>query len=258
MSSDEQPAEDGRYVWGKTQFFAVLLVLALAVATYIAFSHTDLKYTLARHRMVREDIGGNNLPERDPIENKSVLTAMGKVPRQEFVLETDRNRAYMDGPLRIGHDRTISQPYITAFMAELLELKPTDRVLEIGTGSGYEAAVLAEIAGEVYTIPCVKEQTSETERRLERLGYTNIYICSEDVYAGCEEHAPYDAIFVRGSVPEIPDAWKDQMKVGGRMVVPVGSMYTFQTLVLVEKRNDGTCFEENIMAVLFTPLPQTE
>jgi len=233
-----------------------ILIAGLAAAAYLALFGTDLKYTLPRHEMVRNHIFGRELPDRTPVTDEAVLAAMRRVPRHEFVPADAKHLAYDDRPLQIGHGRTISQPYIVAFMAELLKLKPDDRVLEIGAGSGYEAAVLSEIAGKVYSIALDEAQAVRSARRLDRLNYTRVHIKPDDSHAGWEEHAPYDAVFVRGSVPEIPPMWKEQLRAGGRMVVPVGLTYAPQDLVLVKKEEDGTCHQRRMMVVRFTPLSQ--
>ncbi len=160
-----------------------------------------------------------------------VLRAMEHVLRHEFVPSNYVDQAYADHPLPIGHGQTISQPYIVALMTELLELKETDRVLEIGTGSGYQAAILSEIVAEVYTVEIVEPLATEAKERLERLGYKNVHVLYADGYYGWEEHAPYDAIIVTCAPDHIPQPLVQQLADGGSLVVPVGPPGGYQTLV---------------------------
>ena len=245
--------------WTRAEYLAAALIIAAVAAVYAVFFNTDLKHTLDRHQMVRKHLTGDILPGGVPIRDPSVLAAMRSVPRHEFVLEPDLSEAYGDRPLSLEHGRTISQPYLVAFMAELLELTPSDRVLEINTGSGYEAAVLGEIVQEVYSMEPEEAYAEEARQRLSRLGYANVHIRGGgDARGGWEEHAPYDAIFVRASVTEIPAAWKEQLKIGGRMAVPVGPPDEWQSLMIVKKIEDGTYVENYFMPVVFAPLPRAE
>ena len=183
-----------------------------------------------------------------------VMAAMGKVPRHEFVAETERGNAYANRPLPIGRGQTISQPYIVALMTDLMDIKPGDRVLEIGTGSGYQAAVLAELAGTVYTVEIVEALAQEAKDRLARLGYRNVVARGGDGYRGWTEHAPFDAIMVTAAPEEVPQALIDQLKPGARLVVPVGGQLAGQSLLVVEKRSDGSIARRNILAVRFVPM----
>ena len=179
-------------------------------------------FVAERRRMVKEQLSSSGYG----ITNARVLAAMGKVHRHEFVPDEFRHRAYDDGPLPIGFGQTISQPYIVAFMTEKFEPKPTDRVLEIGTGSGYQAAVLAELVGEVYTIEIVDALAQRAGADLKRLGYTNIHVLAGDGYQGWPEAAPFDAIIVTCAPEQVPQPLVEQLKEGGRMIIPMGRIGT--------------------------------
>ena len=177
---------------------------------------------------------------------------MGRVPRHEFVPERLRGEAYQDHPLPIGHGQTISQPYIVAFMTQELDPKPTDRVLEIGTGSGYQAAVLAEMVSEVYTIEIVAELAQRATADLKRLGYTNVHVRAGDGYKGWAEAAPFDAIIVTCAPERVPEPLAAQLKEGGRMIIPVGAGWG-QDLVLLRKRG-GKIERSTVLPVRFVPM----
>ncbi|RKY64104.1 MAG: protein-L-isoaspartate O-methyltransferase [Candidatus Latescibacterota bacterium] len=202
-------------------------------------------YARARERMVEEQI------EARGIKDSLVLAAMRKVPRHLFVPERYRSEAYADHPLPIGYGQTISQPYIVAYMTEALRLKGGEKVLEIGTGSGYQAAVLAEIADSVFTIEIIPELAESARERLRRLGYKNIFVLCGDGYRGWPEHAPFDAIIVTAAPDHIPGPLVEQLKVGGRMVIPVGSVY--QELFLVVKTERGV-EKRSLLPVRFVPM----
>jgi protein-L-isoaspartate(D-aspartate) O-methyltransferase len=187
------------------------------------------------------------------ITNQAVLAAMRQVPRHQFVPESLRHRAYDDRPLPIGQGQTISQPYIVALMTEILELSPGEKVLEIGTGSGYQAAVLAELTNQVYTIEIVEILGKRAESTLRRLGYDQVRVRIGDGYLGWEEYAPYDAIIVTCAPEHIPQPLIDQLADGGRMVIPVGQQGYTQTLTLVEKQG-GEVRQAAIIPVLFVPM----
>ncbi len=214
-------------------------------------------YESQRKRMVEEiaaltretriETGRAALSER-------VMAAMAKVPRHEFVPESEKRNAYANRPLPIGLGQTISQPYIVALMTDLMEVRTGDRVLEIGTGSGYQAAVLAELAATVYTIEIVEPLAREARERLDRGGYRNVVTKIGDGYQGWPEHAPFDAIVVTAAPRDLPQPLIDQLKPGGRLVVPVGGQAGGQSLLLVEKRPDGTVMRRNVLAVRFVPL----
>jgi len=205
-------------------------------------------YVLARQRMVADQLAG---PGRG-ITNARVLAVMGRVPRHEFVPERLRADAYRDGPLPIGHGQTISQPYIVAFMTEQLEPKPTDRVLEVGTGSGYQAAVLAELVAKVYTIEIVEDLAQRAAADLKRLSYTNVEVRAGDGYQGWLEAAPFDAIIVTCAPEKVPQPLADQLRDGGRMIIPVGRPWN-QELVLLRKRG-GKLEQEAVLPVSFVPM----
>lgn len=186
------------------------------------------------------------------IKDKRVIQAMRKVPRHVFIPETNRSRAYDDSPVPIGQGQTISQPYIVACMTELLHLSPDDTVLEIGTGSGYQAAILAEIAKEVYTIEIIPELGKRAENALQELHYENIKVKIGDGYHGWPEYAPFDAIIVTAAPEYIPEPLIDQLKMDGRLVVPVG-VYPYQELKQIVKTPEGI-EEHDITSVLFVPM----
>ena len=183
-----------------------------------------------------------------------VLAAMNKVPRHRFVPADEEPYAYSNRPLPIGHGQTISQPFIVALMTDLLDLKPGDRVLEIGTGCGYQAAVLAELAREVYTIEIVAPLAEEAAARFVALGYRNVTSRSGDGYGGWPEHAPFDAIIVTAAAPAVPPALVAQLKPGGKLVIPVGAQWSGQELLVIEKDLQGKTTTRNALAVRFVPL----
>jgi len=186
--------------------------------------------------------------------SEAVLSAMATVPRHEFVPADLQRQAYANHPLPIGLGQTISQPFIVAAMTDLLGCRPGDRVLEIGTGSGYQAAVLAEIVGHVYTIEIVPELGESARERLQRLGYSNVTVRVGDGYAGWPEHAPFDGIIVTAAAPDIPQPLVDQLRPGGKLVIPVGGPWLGQDLLVVEKQTDGSVTQRNVLPVAFVPL----
>jgi len=198
--------------------------------------------------MVREQI------ESRGITNARVLAAMTKVPRHEFVSAKLADAAYEDHPLPIGYDQTISQPYIVALMTELLQLQPGATVLEVGTGSGYQAAILAEVGAEVYSIEILEPLARTSTELLRRLGYTGVHLKQGDGYFGWLEHAPYDAIIVTAAADHVPPPLIEQLKPGGRLVIPIGDAKSHQSLVLVEKGADGGVTTRDVASVLFVPL----
>jgi len=187
------------------------------------------------------------------ITDAQVLAVMEKVPRHEFVLPEYLGEAYADHPLPIGFGQTISQPYIVALMTQLLQLKRGEKVLEIGTGSGYQAAVLAEITDQVYTVEIIPQLVERAAARLKVLGYTQVQVKQADGYFGWEEFAPYDAIIVTAAPDHIPQPLLQQLKDGGRLVIPVGPPGNVQTLWQIEKRG-GQVISRNITGVVFVPL----
>jgi protein-L-isoaspartate(D-aspartate) O-methyltransferase len=185
------------------------------------------------------------------IKDARVLAAMASVPRDEFVSERHRKRAYADGPLPIGENQTISQPYIVALMTELAHLDENSRVLEIGTGSGYQAAVLHEVAGEVYSIEIIEALARSAKERLLRLGFGDIHLRQGDGYRGWPEEAPFDAILVTAAPAVVPEPLKEQLAPGGRLIIPVGS--GVQELVVYTRSSSGL-ERESIIPVIFVPM----
>lgn len=188
------------------------------------------------------------------VKEPNVLTAMRVVPRHFFVRPMEQRSAYDDNPLPIGYEQTISQPYIVAFMTEALELTRSSKVLEIGTGSGYQAAVCAEIAQQVYTIEIVEELAKSAKERLKELGYRNVFSKAGDGYYGWPEHAPFDAIIGTAAAGRIPEPLIEQLKPGGRMILPFANTRGFQYLVLITKDKDGNISRKNVMPVQFVPM----
>ena len=202
-------------------------------------------------RYTRSMIGTDEL---DP----GVMDAMARVPREEFVPPELQYAAFDNGPLPIGHGQTISQPYIVALMTDMLQLEPDHRVLEIGTGSGYQTAILSLLCEKVYTMEVVKELSEAAAIRLKRLGYNNIETCTGSGYDGWAGHAPYDGIIVTAAATHIPPALIDQLKAGGRLVIPVGQPYSHQELMLVEKDRQGESHAKSVLGVAFVPLVSGE
>jgi protein-L-isoaspartate(D-aspartate) O-methyltransferase len=194
-----------------------------------------------------------SLTGRDALDPR-VMAVMGQVPREQFVPDEMHDAAYDNGPLPIGHGQTISQPYIVALMTDLLQLGPDDRVLEIGTGSGYQTAILSSLARAVYTVEVIPELGEVAAERLAALDYTNIHYRIGNGYEGWPEHAPYDAIMVTAAAPEIPPALIDQLKPGGRLVIPVGWQHMPQELMLVEKDAGNVVHSRGVLGVAFVPL----
>jgi len=212
----------------------------------------DAEYETRRVGMVARQIRARG------VTDAATLDAMTTVPRHLFVPPALRAEAYADGPLPIGHGQTISQPYIVAYMTEILQLGPGDTVLEIGTGSAYQAAILAQIVDRVVTIEIVRPLAEQAAERLESLGDTNAAVYHGDGYSGVDEHAPYDAIIVTAAAGHIPPPLLAQLKPGGRMIIPVGRSGWSQNLILVEKREDGRVTSRDVMAVRFVPLTRAD
>jgi protein-L-isoaspartate(D-aspartate) O-methyltransferase len=203
-----------------------------------------------RGSMVRRQMA-RPLDGREAIRSEIVLEAMRTVPRHAFVPETLRRHAYEDTPLPIGHGQTISQPYIVAFMTELLDLRPGQKVLEIGTGSGYQAAVLAQLTPEVYTIEIIEALADGAARALRDQGYVRVGTKHADGYHGWPEHAPFDAIIVTAAAPFVPEPLKQQLRDGGRLILPVGD--DAQELVVVTRRGEAFV-ERRVLPVRFVPM----
>ncbi len=226
----------------KTIFLTTILIFCIPL--FVRAEEQDPFY-LKRKRMVEDQI------IKRGISDARVLEAMMKVPRHLFVPRESWDYSYEDHPVGIGHGQTISQPYIVAYMTEVAHLSSTDRVLEIGTGSGYQAAVLAEIVQEVYTIEIIEELANTARQRLEKLGYENIFVKYGDGYQGWKEHAPYDVIIVTAAPDETPQELVEQLKIGGRMVIPIGSF--FQELYLIIKTEKGV-EKTTLLPVRFVPM----
>jgi protein-L-isoaspartate(D-aspartate) O-methyltransferase len=211
----------------------------------------DRKYTGTREKMVEAQI------ENRGITNQLTLDAMKKVPRHKFVPPNLLDRAYDDGPLPIGYGQTISQPYIVAYMTEAINPKAGQKVLEIGTGSGYQAAVLSEIVDSVFTIEIITELYKSSEKRLIELGYKNVLLKNADGYYGWKKYAPFDAIVVTAAAEYIPPPLVKQLKDGGKMIIPVGSPFLNQTLILVEK-SGADIATTSLLPVRFVPFTRDD
>jgi protein-L-isoaspartate(D-aspartate) O-methyltransferase len=229
---------------------ALLLVFFFLAVFPVTGARTEERadYSLKRERLIREQIAGEG------IKDAAVIRSMLEVPREEFVPVELRRRAYGNEPLPIGYGQTISQPYIVALMTELLAVNGEDSVLEVGTGSGYQAAVLSRIARRVYSIEIIEPLGKRAKEALDRLGYDNVVLRTGDGYFGWEEHAPYDAIIVTAAADHIPPPLVAQLKKGGRMCIPVGEPYFPQVLKLVEKDGAGNVRVRDILPVVFVPL----
>jgi protein-L-isoaspartate(D-aspartate) O-methyltransferase len=223
---------------------SIAAVLVLASCHRAQTSGAD--FAAQRERMVKEQIAARG------VSDERVLAAMRKVPREQFVPEAVRAGSYDDGPLPIGYDQTISQPYVVALMTEQLKLQPGDRVLEIGTGSGYQAAILAELAADIYTIDIVEPLAKRAEATLQSLGYKNVHVKAGDGYKGWPEYAPFDAIIVTCAPDHVPQPLVDQLKEDGRMIIPVGPPLA-QELYLVQKQN-GQMRQTAVLDVRFVPM----
>ncbi len=208
-------------------------------------------FTTARNAMVKNQLIAKG------ISDKATLEAIRTVKRHKFVPPELAHVAYRDGPLPIGEGQTISQPYIVAFMTEKLELKPHYKVLEIGTGSGYQAAVLAEIVEKVYSIEIVEPLGLKAKKLLKTLNYNNVEVVIGDGYKGLKEQAPFDAIIVTAAAETIPPPLIEQLKEGGKMIIPVGSQYRVQRLVLLEKK-DGKVKRKDVLSVRFVPFTRED
>ena len=225
----------------------IYILFFLAFPASLAYPSEDPAFTEARRRMVERDLRGRDI--RDP----KVLEIMGRVPRHLFVESSQRNKAYADHPLPIGEGQTISQPYIVALMTQLLQVQPGERVLEIGTGSGYQAAVLAELGAQVYTIEIQETLAKQAAQRLKELGYDRVRVKYGDGYLGWEEEAPFDAVIVTCAANHIPPTLIKQLKEGGRLVIPLGSTTYFQTLTLLTKK-EGQIDIQQLLGVAFVPM----
>jgi protein-L-isoaspartate(D-aspartate) O-methyltransferase len=239
-------AQCARYAFAVKWLSRFLILVLLAVAGCFR-AHTSVPdFAPERQRMVQQQLMARG------INDERVLAAMSKVPREEFVPADEKASSYTDQPLPIGQGQTISQPYVVAFMTEQLRLSKSDRVLEIGTGSGYQAAILAELAAEVYTIEIIEPLAKTADATLQRLDYKNVHVKAGDGYKGWREHAPFDAITVTCAPDHVPQPLIDQLKEGGRMIIPVGG-FGDQQLYFLEKKN-GELQRRAILPVRFVPM----
>jgi protein-L-isoaspartate(D-aspartate) O-methyltransferase len=246
-----------------TLFLLLIFFLAILPCSKAGNQPHTLNYASAAsgddkddpYKRERESMVNDQILDRG-ISDQKTLNAMLKVKRHLFVPESQKPYAYEDRPLPIGYGQTISQPYIVAFMTEFLKLRPEYKVLEIGTGSGYQAAVLAEIVKEVYTVEIIPELGRSAAERLKSLGYENIKVRVEDGYYGWEENSPYDAIIVTAAAGSVPPPLIKQLKDGGKMIIPVGSPFFFQYLVSVEK-SGGEITTKRLIGVSFVPLTRS-
>lgn len=232
-------------------FLRTLLVLFISIPVVSVSQHNPEAYRTERERMVNQQIASRG------IRQQATLDALKKVPRHLFVPQSQVPNAYRDSPLPIGYGQTISQPYIVAFMTEIVNPGPDDVVLEIGTGSGYQAAILAEIVKEVYTIEIIPELAETASSVFSKLEYDNIFVKTADGYYGWEEASPFDAIVVTAAAEHIPPPLIEQLKDGGKMIIPVGTPFFVQQLMLVEK-SDGKTTTRNLMPVRFVPFTRNE
>lgn len=223
-------------------------ILILGIFMFMIFPPgTQEEFQRDREKMVREQLAARG------IKDKATLAAMRKVERHKLVPQDMVPHAYKDSPLPIGNGQTISQPYIVALTTEQIRPRAGMKVLDVGTGSGYQAAVLAEIVDEVYSIEIVEELAHRAKANLKEMGYENIHVKAGDGYHGWEEHAPFDAIIVAAAPASIPQPLIDQLKVGGRLIIPVGATPEGQYLKLVEKTRDGKVKTRNLLQVRFVP-----
>jgi protein-L-isoaspartate(D-aspartate) O-methyltransferase len=234
-----------------------ILAPAIALALASAGLHADDPFAPLRDAMVREiaDMSSVTRDDTGRVEFAApVMAAMAKVPRHKFVPPDEVPYAYENRPLPIGYGQTISQPYIVALMTDLTQVGPGDVVLEIGTGSGYQAAILAELAQAVYTMEIIEPLAVQAGERLGRLGYAKVQARLGDGYHGWPENGPYDAILVTAAASHVPPPLIAQLKAGGRMVIPVGAPFMVQYLLLIEKAGDGSVSTRQVLPVSFVPL----
>jgi protein-L-isoaspartate(D-aspartate) O-methyltransferase len=229
---------------------AVITLVTLLTSSCGAGNEKGSSVSAEELRKMRQEMVKSQIIARG-IKDPLVLEAMNKVPRHEYVLPGQEREAYYDGPLSIGEGQTISQPYIVALMTELAKIGPDSKVLEVGTGSGYQAAVLCEIAKEVYTIEIIESLGKSAKQKLEKMGYSNVHVRIGDGYKGWPEAAPFDAVLVTAAPDHIPQPLVDQLKIGGRLIIPVGDYY--QELEVVTRTADGTK-REKIIPVRFVPM----
>ena len=231
----------------KAALLGLLALFFILLSFSFLYSSEDRAFTAPRQRMVEKDLKGRDIA--DP----QVLEIMGRIPRHLFVEKSLRRQAYADHPLPIGEGQTISQPYIVALMTQILRIQPGEKVLEVGTGSGYQAAVLAELTDQVFSIEIREKLTQAASRILKELGYNQVRLKSGDGYFGWEEFAPFDAIIVTCAANHIPPSLIKQLKEGGRLILPLGSTTYFQTLTLITKKG-GQTEVQHLLGVAFVPM----
>lgn len=236
---------------GTLLLLAILLGVAFAGTFIAAQALASDTFVKKRHQMVESQIKSRG------ISDLKVLRAMSTVPRHLFVPKYLRRQAYVDGPLPIGHGQTISQPYIVAYMTDILHIQPGHRILEIGTGSGYQAAVLAELTDQVYTIEIIPQLAASVGKRLKETGYDSVHVRQGDGYHGWLDAAPFNGIMVTAAAEFIPPPLLQQLAEGGRMIIPVGSPFFVQHLMLVEKKQ-GEITTRSLMPVRFVPFRRAE
>lgn len=242
-----------------TRFASVFLSLMILVIHSLVFDlkvgaeEKEARFLRLRETMVKGQI--SDPPDyRNPVRDKRVLAAMRAVPRHLFVRQKDISHAYNDYPLPIGYGQTISQPYIVAYMTEMLQVEPQHRVLEVGTGSGYQAAILSYLVQEVYTVEIVRALAEKAKDRLQHLNYRNVQVQTADGYYGWEAYAPFDRIIVTAAATLVPPPLLKQLRPGGKMCIPVGGQYAVQYLTLVEKSKEGKIKMRKVLPVRFVPL----
>lgn len=232
-----------RYICG----CVLLLAVCASTPSWLACQEESRRFQRERGAMVATIVAYG-------VTDSATLAAMRAVPRHEFVPSQFRGAAYADRPLPIGLGQTISQPYIVAYMTEKLRPTPGMKVLEVGTGSGYQAAVLGDMGAEVYTVEIFEELARTARERLQRLGFDNVTVRHADGHHGWEEHAPFDAVIVTAAAGFIPPALIEQLRPGGRLIIPVGSVWGVQNLILVDKDMEGGTRTENLLPVRFVPM----
>lgn len=243
-----------RYSVSRIAITGLWLSLVFVASLASADSRTRMTERKAMVKEIEADVRDTSMYiNREELDSR-VIRAMQDVPRHEFVPDRYDDDAYLNRPLPIGHGQTISQPYIVALMTDLIGARSYDRILEIGTGSGYQAAILAELAAEVYSIEIVEPLAEQAKERLQRLDYKNIQVRFGDGYHGWPEQAPFDAIVVTAATSHIPPPLVQQLKPGGRLIIPVGSRFMVQQLILLEKDPHGNVSTRQMLPVRFVPL----
>jgi protein-L-isoaspartate(D-aspartate) O-methyltransferase len=225
----------------------------MLVQTWIAADDTTLRRQMMLKEIQQSVLETQLYLDKEALDPR-IMAVLGKVPRHEFVPADQQDYAYKNRPLPIGHGQTISQPYIVALMTDLIETKPGFKVLEIGTGSAYQAAILAELVDQVYSIEVIEPLAQAAKERLQRLGYDNVHTRTGDGYYGWQEEAPFDAIVVTAAASHVPPPLIKQLKPGGRLVIPVGKRSMTQQLLLIEKSADGKVSTRQVLPVIFVPL----